>query len=428
MFEKPIAHVEAFFKGMMFDCHACGQCVLSQTGLICPMSCPKGLRNGPCGGTLDGKCEVYPDKLCVWCRIHGRTSHGSLDVPKLLPSPDARLFNTASYLNFFDGKDQYGRTPLAYLDLGNHRTSRPIQTQSPLEQKLKSGLFVKTCEVRSPRGVNLATLNREVAEVKDHFDAVNATAFLNAKPSLPSMVVAAKIVELGVDPISQATCRDNTKTVFISSLLQNQMNGVHNILCLTGDSYAGVPKVKQVFDMDSALMIYEARHLRETGIVHFTGEKIANAPRPFIGGALNPFTTPANVPIRRLKQKIAAGVDFIQTQLVFDVSRFAAFMATVVAERLNEEVFIIAGVPVVTSAKVLPVLSKIAGVMIPDTLRQRLEQAPDCRVEGIAVAREIVAALNAMPGVAGVHLMLFGPSHGDLPLVLNGLDLQTRKQ
>ena len=69
MFEKTIARVEALLKGMAFDCHACGQCVLRQTGLICPMSCPKGLRNGPCGGTLRGECEVYLDKPCVWVRI-----------------------------------------------------------------------------------------------------------------------------------------------------------------------------------------------------------------------------------------------------------------------------------------------------------------------------------------------------------------------
>ena len=78
MFEKTIARFEALLKGMMFDCHACGQCVLRQTGLICPMSCPKGLRNGPCGGTLHGECEVYPDKPSVWVRFQARTARGRL--------------------------------------------------------------------------------------------------------------------------------------------------------------------------------------------------------------------------------------------------------------------------------------------------------------------------------------------------------------
>ncbi|MCI0533784.1 MAG: methylenetetrahydrofolate reductase C-terminal domain-containing protein, partial [Verrucomicrobiales bacterium] len=120
-FEKTIARVEALLKGMVFDCHACGQCVLRQTGLICPMSCPKGLRNGPCGGSLRGECEVYPDKPCVWVRIHERTARGKRHCPDLLPSPDARLYNTSSYLNFLAGHDELARQPLAYLNLGARR-------------------------------------------------------------------------------------------------------------------------------------------------------------------------------------------------------------------------------------------------------------------------------------------------------------------
>ena len=212
MFEKTIARVEALLKGMVFDCHACGQCVLRQTGLICPMSCPKGLRNGPCGGTLHGECEVYPDKPCVWVRIHHRVGQGSLAAPGLLPSPDARLYNTSSYLNFLSGHDELARTPLPYLDFGERRTAQPVQTLSLLERRLKSGAFVKTCEVRAPRSADFACFREQALLVRDHFDAVNATAFLNAKPSLPSPVAAAELVKLGIGAICQSTCRDHTKT------------------------------------------------------------------------------------------------------------------------------------------------------------------------------------------------------------------------
>ena len=421
IFGKTIARVEALFKGMMFDCRACGQCVLGKTGLICPMSCPKGLRNGPCGGTLNGECEVYPDKPCVWVRIHNRVGKDSLTCPDLLPSPDARLFNTSSYLNSISGADENARSPLAYLDLGVKRIHQPVHTASNLERKLKAGVFVKTCEVRAPRGTDLSSVEKQALLVRDHFDAVNATAYLNAKPSLPSPIVAAKLVELGIDAICQSTCRDHTKTSFVAELLQNHLSSVNNVLCLTGDSYAGVPKIKQVFDMDGALMIYEARHLRETGLVHFTSEKISHAPQPFLGGAINPFTTPSNVPIRRLKQKIAAGVDFIQTQIIFDVAEFARFMEIVRAHGLHEEVFILAGIPVVTSAQSLPILSKIPGVKFPEGARRRLEQAKNVKATGVALAREIVSAVQQIPGVAGVHLMLFGPDHSVVPEVIEGL-------
>ena len=421
MFEKTIARFEALLKGMVFDCHACGQCVLKQTGLICPMTCPKGLRNGPCGGTLHGECEVYPDKPCVWVRIHQRTAGSAPALPNLLPSPDARLYNTSSYLNFLAGHDEAARQPLPYLDLGARRTRLPVQTLSRLEQRLKSGAFVRTCELRAPRNANFDRFRREASAIHGHFDAVNATAYLNAKPSLPSPVVAAELVRLGCEAVCQATCRDHTKTSFIAELLQNQMNGVHNTLCLTGDSYAAIPKIKQVFDMDGALMLYEARHLRETGVVHFTGERLDPPPRPFLGAAMNPFTEPLEVPIRRLKQKAAAGADFIQTQIVFDVPGFRRFMAAVRDEGIDENVFILAGVPVVTSASGLAVLPRIPGVWLPEDAKRRLAQAKDIETEGVAVAQELAEALGEIRGVAGVHFMLFGPDHAVLPPIAQAL-------
>lgn len=421
-FEKVIARCEAFIKGMTFDCHACGQCVLRQTGLICPMTCPKGLRNGPCGGSLDGRCDVYPDKACVWVRIHHRTDPGSMRLPDLLPSPDASLLNTSSYLNYLRGTDRYSRTPLAYLDLGSERNKQPPWTGSLLERRLKSGAFVKTCEVRSPRSIDLEFLSRQALLVRDHFDAVNATAYLSAKPSLPSPVAAAKLAELGIDAISQATCRDHTKTSFIAELFQNQLNAVHNILCLTGDSYNALPRIKQVFDMDGALMLYEARYLRHTGIIHFTGDAVNPPPKLFLGAAINPFTTPIHVPIRRLKQKVAAGADFIQTQLVLDVEGFKAFMALARGEGIDRDVFILAGVPVITSARALEALRRIAGVRVPPEIVARLQAASDIEAEGVALARQIIQQIRRLPGVHGVHLMLFGHDHAVLPHVVSGLD------
>jgi hypothetical protein len=76
--ERPVAVVERAVKGVLFDCRMCGQCVLSSTGMACPMNCPKGLRNGPCGGVrADGSCEVEPKMRCVWVEAY----RGSLRIP-----------------------------------------------------------------------------------------------------------------------------------------------------------------------------------------------------------------------------------------------------------------------------------------------------------------------------------------------------------
>ncbi len=421
MLKKTIARVEALLKGMVFDCQTCGQCVLSQTGLICPMSCPKGLRNGPCGGSLRGECEVYSDKPCVWIRIHERTAKDSFSRPDLLPSPDAGLLHSSSYLNLVTGAGKEGREPLPWLDLGKDRATAPVQTTSRLEKRLKAGAFVRTCEVRAPRTARFDEFRNKAKLVREHFDAVNATAYLNARPSLPSPVMAAELVKLGIEAVCQTTCRDHTKTSFVAELLQNQVNDVRNVLCLTGDSYTGEPRIKQVFDMDAALMIYEARSLRETGVVHFTGEGIGSAPKPFIGAAINPFTKPLNVPIRRLKQKASAGADFIQTQLVFDLAGFRRFMKAVRREKIDRDLFVLAGIPVVTSAAGLAALPHIPGVHLPAKIHKRLKSAGDIASEGLALAKELAEAASRIPGVAGVHLMMFGPGHDKLPLVVRDL-------
>lgn len=417
-YKKLIARTEAFVKGMMFDCRSCGQCVLDKTGLICPMSCPKGLRNGPCGGTRNGLCEVYPDKQCVWVRIHERTAKGSLLGPDLLASPDSNLFQTSSYINRFSGRDMQARFPLTPLELGSNRKQMPIQTASGLERVLKQGKFVHTCEIRSPREADFSSVRREVQYMSGHFDAVNATAYLNGKPSLPSARTAVELKDLGLEPIAQATCRDHTKTSFVAELINNMMNGVHNVLCLTGDSYVGSPKIKQVFDMDSALMLYEARFLREHSRIHFTGAEMKQVPRPFLGAAINPFSTPANIPIRRLKQKMAAGADFVQTQLVFDLSLFTEFMAKFQQEELDRDLFMLVGIPVVISKKACEMLPQVPGILYPEKIEQSFRNASDIRKAGISFARDMIAAVRELPGVSGVHLMLMGTDHSVLPDVV----------
>lgn len=419
--KKIIARFEALFKGVAFDCHACGQCVLSQTGVICPMSCPKGLRNGPCGGAIDDSCEVYPDKQCVWVRIHKRVARDSFALPNLLPTPDSALQHTSSYINWLRGRDKYGRTPLSYMEFGVHRTQQELQTESSLEARLKSGAFVRTCEIRSPRDSNLEGVRHKAKLLGPHFDAINATAFLNGKPSLPSPRVAAELVKFGIDPVCQSTCRDHTKTSFVSEIIHNHSNGVHNMLCLTGDSYATLPKIQQVWDMDSALMIFEARYLRETGKVHFTDEPVNTRPKPFIGGAINPFTRPENIPIRRLKQKAAAGADYVVTQMIFDIEAFRSFMGRVCDEGLNDDLFIIAGIPVATAKSAPHFIPSIPGVHCPQQILNRLAHAKDPVQEGLALASELIAEIRQIRGVSGVHLMLLGQDSAVLPQLVENL-------
>ena len=99
--ERPVAIVEKVVKGFLFDCRMCGQCVLSSTGMSCPMNCPKELRNGPCGGVRSGGfCEVKPEMRCVWCEAWEGATHmqKGLQIREVQPPVDHSLGGTSSWL------------------------------------------------------------------------------------------------------------------------------------------------------------------------------------------------------------------------------------------------------------------------------------------------------------------------------------------
>jgi hypothetical protein len=90
--ERVFVRLERLSKGLLFDCRMCGQCVLHSTGMTCPMTCPKNLRNGPCGGVrLDGHCEVYPERPCIWLQAWERS--------KLMPGSGAQIAHIQAPLN-----------------------------------------------------------------------------------------------------------------------------------------------------------------------------------------------------------------------------------------------------------------------------------------------------------------------------------------
>lgn len=97
--ERPVAAIEGTIKKTMFDCRMCGTCVLSSTGMSCPMNCPKNLRNGPCGGVrADGTCEIEPGMICVWVRaVEGDRNMGGGTIDRL-PPIDHRLAGRSSWL------------------------------------------------------------------------------------------------------------------------------------------------------------------------------------------------------------------------------------------------------------------------------------------------------------------------------------------
>lgn len=398
--------VERTLKRFFFDCRECGQCVLSQTGMACPMNCPKQMRNGPCGGVRpDGGCEVRPDMRCVWIEaIEGRQRIGASaveDQQPVLSAPDARRFGRSTWVAVIQG--QAGPVPPAMPP--PPRAERPVT--GPFEAACRSGRCVVTVEVAPPDSANPAHLLERAARFQGLVDAINITDGAGGNCHMSSVAAAALLAVHGYVPVYQTVCRDRNRIAIQGDLLGAAALGVCNVLCLTGDDVTrgDHPEARPVFDLDAVTLLGIARGMCERG-EFASGRRLLAAPDFFLGATVNPFVPPGEDRIANLEQKIAAGARFIQTQFCFDVAMFARFMAEVRRRGLHRRAFILAGTGTLGSARALRWMSaNVPGVYVPGGLLRRIEAATDQQAEAKRACIETVRALAEIEGVAGVHLM-----------------------
>jgi len=214
----------------------------------------------------------------------------------------------------------------------------------------------------------------------------------------------------GVEPIMQMTCRDRNRLAIQSDILAAYALGVKNLLCLTGDyqKFGNHPDAKGVFDLDSCQLIQMVKKMRDEK-QFLCGEEMKAEPRMFIGAAANPFGEPFEMRIINLAKKIEAGVDFIQTQPVFDIPGFEKWMNAVRDEGMDRQVYILAGVMPVRSIKALLYMKEsVPGMRIAPEYIKRMEAITDkdaSMEEGVNIAIEIMKQVKEIPGVAGIHIM-----------------------
>ncbi|MEW6227442.1 MAG: methylenetetrahydrofolate reductase [Bacillota bacterium] len=282
-----------------------------------------------------------------------------------------------------------------------------MKSRSNLERVLSAGHFAITGELGPPQSASADVIRKKADYYKGCVDAVNITDNQTAIVRMSSIASAAILVQLGLDPVMQMTCRDRNRIAMQSDILGAYALGINNILCLTGDhqSFGNHPTSKNVYDLDSVQLIRMVKMMRDEKRF-LSGDELKVEPRMFIGAAENPFADPFEYRVVRLAKKIAAGVDFIQTQAVFDLARFSRWMEMVRDRGLHEKVYILAGVIPVKSARALEYMkNEVPGMSVPDELIRRLEKAGDPKDEGVKIAVETIQQLRQIPGVAGVHLM-----------------------
>jgi methylenetetrahydrofolate reductase (NADPH) len=308
-----------------------------------------------------------------------------------------------------------------------------LKCGSNLERLLAAGHFVVTGELEPPKSHDAEIVRKRAKVVEDCLDAANITDNQTAIVRMSSIGSAILLRETSLEPVIQITCRDRNRLAMQADLLGAAAHGIRNVLCLSGDhqSFGNHPGAKNVHDIDSMQLIRMIKDMRDESRFQCGEEIPGGGPRFFIGAAANPFADPVALRPHRLAKKVAAGADFVQTQLVYDMDHFRNYMARVVEMGLHKKVSILAGVgPLKSTGMAKYMRDKVPGMMVPDSFVDRMADAvkgidKDDKAakqaawgaEGIQICIEQVKEMKQIEGVAGVHIMAIGWETAVRPIV-----------
>ncbi len=279
-----------------------------------------------------------------------------------------------------------------------------------LQDKLRAKRFVITAEVTPPVSADRGELLAKALPLKGLADAVNITDGAGARPHLGAVTAAAILVEQGIEPVLQLTCRDRNRIALQSDLLGAAASGIRNLLMLRGDdpSAGDQPDAKAVFDLDPRALLETARRMRDAGELP-TGRKFSGRADFFLGSADNPVDPPPGWKPASLQAKIDAGAQFVQTQFCMDAGVVRHYMARLAELGMADKLSFLIGIVPLRSAKSARwIKEKLFGAVIPDALIERLERASDPATEGRRICIDMVRELTDVPHVTGVHIMAPG--------------------
>ncbi len=284
-----------------------------------------------------------------------------------------------------------------------------MKTESKLEKILTSGNLAVTSECGPPRGSVPEKVKEKAEMLRGVVDGINVTDNQTAVVRMSSLAACILIAQMGLDPILQMVTRDRNRLAMQSDILGAYAHGINTMLCLSGDhpQFGDHPTAANVYDMDSIQLIQTVRTMRDEGKFQ-GGDDILNPPKMFIGAAANPFADPFELRVPRLAKKVKAGVDFIQTQCIYNLDKFEKWMEGVRDRGLHEQVYILAGITPMKSAGMAKYMkNRVPGMDVPDDVVKRMAGVPKEKQaeEGIKVAVESMQRLKEVKGVSGFHIM-----------------------
>ncbi|QTA87335.1 methylenetetrahydrofolate reductase [Desulfonema magnum] len=284
-----------------------------------------------------------------------------------------------------------------------------VKTPSKLEKILRAGHLGVTSECGPPRGSDPEAIKEKAELIRNHVDAINITDNQTSVTRLCSLASCIHLKLMGVEPVLQMVTRDRNRIALQSDILGAASFDIHNMLCLSGDhqSFGDCPQGQNVHDLDSMQLIQLVRRMRDEG-KFLGGDDIKRPPKIFVGAAANPFADPFEIRVPRLAKKIAAGVEFIQTQCIYNLDKFEEWMKLARDRGLHEKVFILAGMTPMKSAGMARYMkNRVPGMDVPDEVIKRLSGVPKEKQpeEGINICVEAIQRLKEVEGVSGFHIM-----------------------
>jgi methylenetetrahydrofolate reductase (NADPH) len=276
---------------------------------------------------------------------------------------------------------------------------------SKLKNRLEKGEFVTTGEIGPPKGVNLEECLNDAELLKNQVTAINVTDLQSAVMKIGSLAVSTRLVQRGIEPVFQLTCRDRNRLALQSDLLSAWSLGIENVLCITGDHpvLGDHSEAKPVYDLDSVQLIKAASSLNQG--YDLGAHELDSKPDFFIGAVVTPAAEPVEPQIIKMKKKIDAGAMFFQTQAVYEPGKFEQFMNRVQSFKRP----VIAGLVILKSVAMAKYMnSNVAGISVPDTIIEEMANTPkqDLKKKSVEITATIIRQIK--PFCQGVHIMPLG--------------------
>ena len=300
---------------------------------------------------------------------------------------------------------------------------------SKLQQAFAAGKFGVTAEMAPPKGYDFAEEMEVAALIKDLVHGVNVTDMQSACLKASSLGFCIALKNHGVEPILQMTGRDRSRMAIMGEFLSAAAFGIDTMLALTGDhTYVGDCKAsKPVFDLDSVGILKMLSKMEETGL-DCGGNPLSSVPPKFYkGAAVTPVYEPQWLQINKLKKKVDAGAEYVQTQAMFSADAMESFMNEVVKE--NIKVHVMAGIiPLKGAGGAKYMNENVPGICVPQDMIDKLAAAAAEGKEkgikglpaklGMEMAAEMIAKIRDEKICDGVHVMAIG-AEKNVPTILD---------